>query len=54
MLKEKCPWSENQTMFLGRELIGYDIDELGDGMSLVGYLIPVVEEHILAYQYRIW
>lgn len=36
-LKDKrCPCCENNTMFYGREFIGYDIDELGDEMGGAG------------------
>ncbi len=33
----KCPCCDNMSMFEGREMIGYDIDELGDEMSPVGH-----------------
>ncbi len=32
----KCPCCDNEAMFEGRELIGFDIDELGDETSSVG------------------
>lgn len=46
----KCPCCENNTMFRGREFIGYDIDELGDEESTVGGFrivnIPEYAEYI--------
>lgn len=32
----KCPCCDNYSMFEGREMVGYDIDELGDETSSVG------------------
>lgn len=32
----KCPCCKNKTMFQGRDIIGFDVDEIGDEMSTVG------------------
>ena len=34
--KAKCPCCEHKTMFSGRDVIGFDIEELGDETSTVG------------------
>lgn len=45
----KCPCCDNKTIFSGRDVIGFDIDELGDETSTVGGFqiihVPIYAEY---------
>ena len=45
----KCPCCDNKTIFSGRDVIGFDIDELGDETSTVGAFqiihVPIYAEY---------
>ena len=48
-IRDRCPCCDNKTIFSGRDVIGFDIDELGDETSTVGGFqiihVPIYAEY---------